>query len=150
MRARESLIFRSPVGISILPLKVTDRGLVTQPRYAVAYVPRNNLILGIAYKFLPANVNLPWGAVKLDETPIEAVFRLMFEQTRVRALEARLLSQLDIPGGPVFVYYVTEFEGRPVSSQLGRAYWASERQLLLPTAEGATLSRRVLGLVHRV
>lgn len=123
---------------------------MTQPRYAVAFVPRNNQILGIAYRFLPSNVNLPWGSVRLDEIPIEAAFRHVFEQTRVRALEARLLSTIEVPGSTHYVYYVTKHQGRPLPTALGRAIWASERLLLLPSAEGETLSRRVLGLAHRI
>jgi ADP-ribose pyrophosphatase YjhB (NUDIX family) len=120
------------------------------PRYVVAFVPRQDKILGIAYRFLPRNVNLPRGMVRLDETPIEAVFRVVFEQTRVRPLEARLLLSVAEGGEPTLFYYVTRFEGRPLPTELGRAFWATERQLLQDSSEGVVWAQRILALLRRV
>jgi hypothetical protein len=121
-----------------------------QPRYVVAFVPRNNTVLGVAYAFQLSNVNLPWGSVKPDETPIEAAFRLTFEQTKVKPSEARLLQEHKDAHATTYLYYITRFEGRPLPTALGRAFWASEAQLLRPTAEGASWARRFLTLLHRV
>lgn len=121
-----------------------------QPRYVVVFVPRHNRVLGIAYRFLPANVNLPRGSVREGETPIEAAFRVVFEQTKVRALEARMLRTVEEPGSLTYLYYVTKFEGRPLPTALGRAFWAEEPLFLRSTAEGNTWAHRVLAMLHRI
>jgi ADP-ribose pyrophosphatase YjhB (NUDIX family) len=121
-----------------------------RPEYVVAYVPRRNQILGIAYGFSRRNVNLPRGQLRLDEQPLDALARVMLEQTRVRPLEAHLLLRVAEGGEPTSFYYVTRFEGRPLPTPLGRAIWASEAQLLQPTSEGAGWARKVLTLLRRV
>lgn len=121
-----------------------------QPRYVVVFVPRLQQILGVAHRFLLTNVNLPWGIVKLEETPYEAAVRVVGEQTRVKVLEARLLSTVEESGSTTYLYYATKFEGRPLPTAAGRAFWAEERQLLKPTAEGREWARRFLATLLRI
>ena len=121
-----------------------------QPRYVVVFVPRNNQILGIAHKFLLTNVNLPWGSVKLGETPYDAAVRVVSEQTRVAVLEARLLSTVEESGSTTYLYYATKFDGRPLPTATGRAFWAEAQQLLRPTADGVGWAQRILAMLLRI
>lgn len=133
-----------------LPAPLRFDPVPSRPAYVVAYVPRLNGILGIAYGFARHNVNLPRGQVRLDETPFAALARVMVDQTRVRPIEAHLLLRVAEGGEPTSFYYVTRFEGRPLPSPLGRALWATEQQLLQSTSEGAVWARKVLTLLRRV
>jgi len=129
------------------PVELTSRWSL------ILFVPKNTHILGIAKKFDPKNVNLPRGvSIGSDERPIDAAFRILAEQTHVKAISARLIDsgQNVEDWRTTYAYLVTEFEGQPLSTAHGRVYWASTAPFLLESSDDHVWADRVFKKLKRV
>jgi len=129
------------------PLEISSRWSL------ILVVPKGNDLLGVAKKFDPSNVNLPRGVSNREDLrPIDAAFRILREQTNVKAIEARLIdmSPNQEDWRTTYVYLVTTFEGNPLSTTHGRALWTSTSPFLMQTSDDFAWAERLFKKLKRI
>lgn len=119
------------------------------PAWSVVIVVANgnNDVLAISRGFAVRDPAFPGGDSEPgDETPAKTVQRELYEETGLRAQEAKLIDRWEGERGqPVFVFYVPKFSGRRLrASTEGKPFWTQPNTLLMKSAYYRDEAKRIL------
>lgn len=105
-------------------------GQAPRPLVAVVLVERDGRFLALRKKSFGGKVALPGGKIKVGESPVEAAFREVLEETGLRVWGLTPITTALSKGFPCVVFTADGVVGELASGEEGEAFWATREEIV--------------------